>query len=507
MAFPAKKQNPAKEGELVRRFKANPFLFTGTVVILVIVIVAFVFVPAIVPEAGGALTDLTFGTYNKTPITYVQGNYFARVQEQYAQLYQSSMNDNNYLSMLRQIWRGAFEETVVHTGILDEVQRAGYTPSEELVDKETAQNPAFWGDDGRFSATRYRAYDNAARIAIWRTVRDSIIEQQYRSDISGLLRSSKEEEFFASMASPERRFDMAAFPLSMYPDSEVRAYAAANTDTFRITHLYKITINSSEQEGKRVLDSVKEGTLSFEDAASAHSKDAYAEKGGDMGIKMAYELVSEVPDQAERTAAAALPAGEYSPLVKVSSGWAFFRAAEASYPADTSDADTLAKIWRYMEGFERGRIEDWIIARAEEFAAQVRSASFDEAVEAQGLTKQSFGPLPMNYGGTYLFTPLDSFGVAELNYAGTNDNFWRTAFFTPVGSPSKPFVIGSSVLVLYPLEETQALPEKTESVKAQFSSYWLINNTESSLRSFFIRSPKLTDRFDVTFFDLFLPKS
>lgn len=508
MAFMGKKPAPAhaEEGQpgAVRTMKTSPLVFAGTVIILVIVIVAFVFVPALVPEAGGGGGDLNFGAYNKIPVSYVAGNYFARIQGMYAQFLQSQITDSNYYSVLHQIWRGAFEETVVHTGMLDAVQRAGYTPSNDLIDRETALRPEFQGENGRFSPVRYQQYDSSARLAIWREVRDTIIEQQYRSDIGGLLVSSKEGDFIAGMASPERTFELAAFSRSLYPDSEVQAYASASPDTFLTTHLYKITINSSEREARQILALIQDGTQSFEDAASAYSKDAYAEKGGDMGIRMAYELVSEIPDTAERGAVLKLSSGAYSELVKVPSGWAFFRCGETAYAPNIADADTLTKIRSYMEAFERGRIEDWLIGQAEEFTALVRASSFDEAAEAQGLIKRNFGPLPLNYGDSDLFTSLGSFSVPELGGAAVNDNFWRTAFSTPPGSLSAPFVHGGYVMVIQPVEEKAASEEQRESVKQSVSSYWLSNNTEAGLRAFFLSSPKLEDRFTSTFNRFFL---
>jgi hypothetical protein len=146
------------------------------------------------------------------------------------------------------------------------------------------------------------------------------------------------------MAGPVRTFDMAAFPLSSYPDTEVAAYTAANPQLFKVTHLSKITISSSEREAQQILGSVKDGTLTFEEAAQNHSQDYYADRGGDMGVKMVYELVSEAPDAQDRDAIAALAAGEFSSIVKVPAGWAFFRAEAAPYPADTSDSSLRDKI-------------------------------------------------------------------------------------------------------------------------------------------------------------------
>ncbi|MDR0554366.1 MAG: peptidylprolyl isomerase [Treponema sp.] len=503
MAFKGKKQPPAHEetlqSEFVRRFKSNPLIFGGTIVVLVIVIVAFVFVPAIVPEASGG-ADLTFGTYNNAPVSYVPGNYFAQRQEYYARYVQSEINEANYDAVTYQVWRVAFEDTVLHAGILAAMAQAGYTPPDELVDKETALRPEFQ-ENGRFSTVKYRQYDSVDRIAIWREVREAMIEDRYRSEIAGLRISSKEVDFIASMASPERSFDMVVFPLNDYPDSEVRSYASSNPDNFLTTHLSKISINSNEREARQILSSIQDGVLSFEDAAETHSQDTYAAKGGDMGRKMVYELVSEASDEGERAAVIALSAGQFSDVVKTRTGWAFFRCEETPFAADTADADTLAKVRRYMQGFERGRIQDWATGQAEEFITLIKADSFDGAVESRGLVKRTFGPLPLNYGDGDgdLFTTLDSFAVPELSNADTSDIFWRTAFFTPVGSPSAPFVVGSDVLVLYPLEENTAAEDKIESARSIVSSYWLSYNTELSLRSFFLGSSKFVDQFDAVF--------
>jgi hypothetical protein len=494
------------QSEFIRRFKTNPFIFIGTILVLVIVIVAFVLVPAIVPQAGLGGVDLNFGYYNKVPISYIPGNYFAQVQENISRYIQQTSGDSgNFQYMSYQIWRPAFEETVVHIGILDEMKRAGYTAPEELVDKRVAALPQFQ-ENGRFSAVRYRQMDTTARMALWREVQDSIAEERYKSDVTGLRVSSKETAFISAMASPERSFQMVAFPLSRYPDSEVIAYIAANPDTFRQIHLSRVTISSGEREARQVRTSVEDGTLTFEDAARNQSQDADAEKGGDMGLKLAYEFTAEIPDPGEREGVLGLSSvGTLSPLVKVPAGWAFFRCEAPPVPVDTSDETMVAKIRGYMNDFERGRMEDWLSGEAEQFIAQVKTDGFDAAAATRGLTVRDFGPLPLNYGGTDIFTTLSSFSITELSYANTNDNFWRIAFTTPVETPSPPFVVGGNVLVLYPREEKPAEESTIENISSSYSSWWISYNGERSLRSFFLASPKLEDKFEETFLRLFLP--
>jgi hypothetical protein len=500
----------AAESEFVRKFKMRPFVFIGTVLVLIIVVVAFVLVPAIVPEAAQSGADLNFGSYNKIPINYVPGNYFAQVQRSMAQNMQDSMNENNSFLVTYQIWRQAFEEATVRIAVLDEVNRAGYTVPAELVDRRVAQQPEFQ-ENGRFSPVKYRQLDNAIRMSLWREMQSSLALERYQNDITGLRISSKEADFVAAMASPQRRFDLVAFPFSAYPDQEIIAYVGDNPGLFRITHLSKITINSSEAEAQRVLDSIKNGEAAFEDAAKTHSQDSYADRGGDLGPKMVYELTNEVSSTEERDALAELAAGDYSPVYKTDSGWAFFRSEEAVYPTDTADSATLDKLRNYVMEYERGRVEDWVFDQAESFVGLAQDNGFDAAASVQGLEKKSFGPLAINYGerqggyggssadGVDLFTTLSSFSINELYIAAAMDNFWQTAFFTPIETPSNPLVIGDNVVILYPVEEIQAETETIDSIKAQYSGYWVSYNISLSLKPFFLRSKKFQDHFMQTF--------
>jgi hypothetical protein len=506
--------NPTR-GEWIRRFKANPFVFIGTIVILIIVIVAFVVVPAIVPEAARPGAELTFGSYNKVPITYVPGNYFANRQGILARWYQNYLSESNAQSISQMVWQQAFEETVIHIAMLQEMNQAGYEAPEAVVDREVAALPQFQ-ENGRFSVNRWERTDKISRLALWREVQESIAKSHYLEDVMSLRVPSAEGDFIRNMTALERSFGLAVFPLDSYPDEELRSYAASEPDLFRITHLSRITINSSEREAQQVLDSIKDGTKTFEEAAQTQSQDTYADRSGEMGIRMAYELTGDVPDSQERESVLAALPGDYSPVVKVPTGWAFFRAEEAVYPADTTDTANLDKIRSYMNRFERGRIEDWLFEQARSFISDVGERDFDTALEEWGMPKRDFGPLPLNYGGVTIeyqginrFTTLSVQSIPELIPAETNENFWRTAFFTPLGSPSEPLVIGNdttgvvSVVVLYPREETTKDAADTEEIAA-FYSTWISSNAETSLRSHFLSNEKLENRFFQTYLQYLL---
>ena len=494
-------QDDSMKAEFIRRFKANPFIFVGTIVILVIVIVAFVFVPAIVPERNRGI-DLNFGSYNKIPINYVDGNYFYQVQQSLARQYQSELDESNYQIANYQIWREAFEVTVVQTAMLDEMKSAGYTAPSQVVDRAMAQYSDFQ-ENGRFSAARYRQMDSNQRMAIWRQVRDSIMVNYFVSDILGLKSPPGEGTFISTMASPQRSFEMVSFPISSYPNSEIADYVRANPSLFRITHLSKITINS-EREARQIYTSVQDGNETFEDAARNKSRDYYAENSGDMGSRMVFELLAEIPDEQAREEVINLPWGSLSNVIRISDNtWALFRIEEPIRPADTNDAVIMDRIRNYIMDYERGRAEDWVIGEAENFIASANETDFSGAAADRAMDKQFFGPLPLNYGDVSFFTSVSSTGLSDLSYAGYNDMFWQACYATPLNTISSPIVIGSNVLVIYPLEEINADEDETGFIR-DYYTYWLSQSFDQDIRSYFLNNGKLDDRFWERFSSIFL---
>jgi len=496
------KRDDSSKSEIMHRLKTQPLLFIGTVVVLVIVIVAFVVVPAIVPEARTS-EDLVFGYYNRVPIKYVPNNYFAQVQQSLFQNYMPPADDPNYMYSFLQVWRQAFEEAVIYMGILDEMKSSGYVVPEVVVDRQVSELAQFQ-ENGRFSATRYRALDNATRLNLWRQVQESIVVQTYLSDMNSLKANSNEASFIASMASPRRSFDVAIFPFSSYPESEVVSYTQANPALFRVTRLSRISISSGERDARRVLDTVRSGVSTFEETARASSQDWAADRGGDIGTLMAFELDYEIRNVEDRERVVNLARGELSDIIVTSSGWSFYRAEEVSQPVDVSDIAQMEKIRNYIMGNLRGRVEDWLIVEAERFTIRAREIGFSEAAEAGNINKNSFGPIPLNYGDSVLFGSVSSAGVPELTGASQNPLFWRTAFSTPINTIAAPLVVGDNVIVLLPLEEAVGEESEIEFIKSYYT-YYVNTSTENSYRSYFLTNAKLDDRFYDMFWKIWDP--
>jgi hypothetical protein len=502
------KDNEPKSSEIVRKFKQNPALYIGSVVILVLVTVTFVGGDLLVRgvDRGG---DLTFGYYDKVPITWVPGNMFASYREQVAQYYQSQGVDINNIRTNADIWRQAYEMTVLHTAVLQMMKKSNYSVPEKTVDREVARLPHFQ-ENGRFSAALYNQMSETNRLALWRQVQEEMTKMAYFSDFYGLLIPSSEADFIGKMASVMRTFEMVSFNVDNYPETEYLAYARENSDLFRTIHLSKITVNSSEREAMRILDSVKNGTVTFEDAARAQSEDQLADRGGDMGRRYAFEVEGEIQNSSERDIIFSLGRGEMSNVIRTGNGWGFFRVEEELRQADFEDTAVMERVRSYLRNFDRGRMEDWAIAQAEDFIADVETSGFDNAAGWRSLERYSFGPLPINYGGVELFTGLESFTVSgftseDIQSLSRNENFWRIAFSTRLNAPSEPLVQGSSVLVLFPVEEINAEETAVDNIASVYSSYWLNYVTEQSLSSYFLNNTRMDDRFWDTFFRYFMP--
>jgi len=501
------KETSSSDSEISRRFKQNPGLFIGTVVVLVLVIVSFVLVPAIVPESSRGGGDLTFGYYDNAPITWVPGNIFAQYQEQAVQNLQAQGREVNDYRTAAEVWRWAFEGAVVHTAVLQMMKRSNYTAPVKTVDREVAMQ---YQENGRFSKALYDRTPETTRLTRWRQVSDELSKRMFYEDYFSLMIPSTEAEFIADMSSVMRDFEMVYFKVDDYPDSEYLAYAGENSSLFDSIHLSMISVSSSEREARKILASISDGTVAFEDAAKTQSQ-SYADRGGDMGVRYAYELESDIPDADARGIILGLGRGELSDLVRTGDNWAIFRIEEELKKADFEDEAVMERVRYYLRNFERGRMEDWAIGQANVFNGEAIESGFENAASWRNMERLKIGPLPINYGSVELFTALtiasSALGEMDIQNMSRNENFWKIAFSTALQTPSEPFVQGNNVIVLFPLEQTIADEEAMERIKTMYSSYWVGHVAQQYIQYYFLTGvqDKMEDNFWDVYFRVFMP--
>jgi parvulin-like peptidyl-prolyl isomerase len=494
----------------------NPFIFAGTVVILIITIVAFVFLPA----SGTSLQSQSaprFGMYNRTPITYVPGGYFATQVQQYNDyLRQQGIDAANATFYAFQVWRSAFESTVLRTAAIDASRSAGYHVSQDALDEAMTKNQAFFVD-GKFSPSAYRNTPLSRKMELRTTTEQDLYASRYYSDVASSRPGTKESEFIASMASKLRTIEYAAFSLDSFPDSALAAWAATNAGLFRKVSISRITITSSEADAKKVLKQVKDQTLTFEEAAKSHSKDAYADKGGDPGSLYFHDFQAWFQSKDDAEKVAALPAGEVSDVLKIADKtWDLFKVNTAITEAALQDPATREEIRSYVKNNERGMMETWAIEQAKAFAAAAPTGSMAAAAAKAGAKAGSAGPFPINwkspsfafYGQSMpLFGTIDTSKAPELTGAQDDEKFFSTVFSLTPGTLSEPLVLGNEVLVVKVTAESEAKKEDT-SMLAFAYPYFYQGTFEPELKNHLLtNNPKFKDEFAAMFAKIFTPKT
>ncbi|MCL2557452.1 MAG: SurA N-terminal domain-containing protein [Treponema sp.] len=495
------KKRPVEKGksEMAKKFRSNPLLYVGTFIILVIVVVAFVFVtPAgMFLDGFGEDDGLTFGYYDRTPIAFSPGNFFAEEYE-WRMRQMQMMAGGQPLSWWDefQVWSAAFESAAIHQSILSAMQRAGFEPPERSVDREMARLPMF-AENGRFSQALYRQLDESRRRSIWRRVREDLIKNRFLDDAHGLPTPSAEARFIGTMASTERSFEMAVFPSGSFSLAEVSAHAAQSPELFRNAVVTFMSILGDADDALRIISSINNGDISFAEAAALYSDPAFGFADREMRRAMAYDLREELLDDATLALALSLLPGDLAPVARSDGGWAIALGHGPAAQADLGDPWVREGIEAHMRNLPFETLEAMALERASAFDANARAYGVDVAFAMQPeATRRSFGPVPINYGGSGMFQDLGAQGVAELSGASSNEHFWRTAFSAELFQPSPSIVQGGNVIVLFPLEETEAGDGGIQSVADAYENYWILNMTGDLITQHVMDSPRLDrDRF------------
>ncbi len=509
---PVKKaEKKADKSSAPKRGIKNPFIYAGTVVILVITIVAFVFIPSM---GGGASSGQapSFGSWGGKQIKYTADSYFANQVSQINEyLKQQGLSEQNFQLYAYQVWRMAFQSAAIRTAIIATVQEAGFRVTEKGLDMSIAKNETFF-EDGAFSLAKYNATPMATRLSIRNQTKEDLFVQRYYEDLYSLAPSSAELAFVASMAKPQRSMEYVSIPLSSYPESEVAAWVKGNAELFASLSLSRITVTSSEADAKKIRQQVLDNKLSFEDAAKSHSQDAYADKGGDAGQVFFYTFQGDFAKKEDAQAVAALPKGEVSQVYSLGEKtWAFFKLNQETKSADLESKAVLQEARAYIESKERGSLESWALAQAATLVGGTDLNSFRRSAKAGGHPVSSAGPYIINIGNPTFYAYnqqiplLSSPGASQdpaLASLETDEAFMTALFSTAKGSVAKPLVLGDTVIVFAVTDTADATDDDTAMVKFAYP-YFHQQALDSQAKDSLLKSEKFVDKFSDTFFKIF----
>ncbi|MDR1933570.1 MAG: peptidyl-prolyl cis-trans isomerase [Spirochaetales bacterium] len=512
----AKTVQAGSEGQKVktpRRGIHNPVTYAFTVVILVIIVVAFIFVPAGAGMEGGS-GSVVFGNYKGKPIEYIPGNYFSQqvdLANQRAEEEMRARNQTNDEDTLReslyQIWREAFAITAFHTALVSIMQESGASVSETRIDEALVQYPRYM-EDGEFSERRYNQVPSAERLIIRNSTREDLLYYSYIQDMIGIRASKAETEFLKSMSNPERNLRFVNFAFDEFPENMVADYGRENAEKFSQAKLSVITLTSSRSEAEKIREQALSGGADFAGLAIAQSRDTFAKTGGDMGWRYFYELSGFGRSDDDIRAIFSLAPGDISPVIEGPAGadgqlptYSIFRCDETVRLPDFTRTETIAAARLYMNTYDRGRIEDYMLEQARAFKTKASESSFMSATLSSGKSVKETGFFPVNYGDS-LFLKRVAQNNAELAAAAYRDNFFLTAFSLKADEVSEPLVLQDSVIVLQLLEEKQTDPEELSGLDFYLPNL-LGRYQEESLQQFILNPNDFKDNFDAGFLKLY----
>jgi len=504
-----------KKGETVseaieKSHQTHPLIYVFTVIVLIVVVVTFILAGPGGPMGRGGNTpggSIIFGTYEGHDVAYTPGGYFEQQRDRLAAQVRQSGQQENTEAMAQAIWYQAFQQTALHVAILTLGENAGLQVSSDAVDKALLSYPGYLDDNGKFSEERYQQASAQSKAATRRLYQESLETSQIASDIlTGVKTSSKESSFIVSMVQPERSFDFVSFPFASFPQAEVRKYGDANISKFRKIKVSRIVIKSSESEAEQIRRKIEDKTSTFEELAKTYSKDAFADKGGDMGWRYAYDLQADFENKDTANQIFALKTGELSNVLKGTYGWMIYRCDALPTDPDFSNPSVLDDVRAYLTKYEKGKIEDYFNEHAAQLSRTSAEVGFQKAASQAGLKVMRTDFFPVNYLNVFSFAPLTAVPQSDTpTNAVYSDDFFYRAFSLGKDQASTPIVLDDQVLVLKLLAERQ-LPDTTTNLLGSWLDYIAGQSAQTDLTADLMAPGKLTDNFEQVFSQFVMPR-
>ncbi|MDD4574754.1 MAG: peptidylprolyl isomerase, partial [Sphaerochaeta sp.] len=123
----SKKSGTAEKEQKVLAVKPKQKITVGWIfgmIVLLLIAVSFVMAPAIQAFVGPKNADgIVFGKYGKEDIKYAYGNYFYDQVQNFGSQYKNT--GDNATQTLYQIWKSAYDSTVLYTAINQLATKAG----------------------------------------------------------------------------------------------------------------------------------------------------------------------------------------------------------------------------------------------------------------------------------------------------------------------------------------------------------------------------------------------
>ena len=449
-------------------------LYIGSVFILILSAITFIFVPSMLDRGQGSAYSL--GTYKGKKIELVPGTPIANALGNFEMLYKDQLSQaDNYPAeqqkyyrngIYYQMYNNAFNAAVLYLSAERALKAAGYEPSKQAVSRELVP---YYSDENGYSARIYNSVSESKRNELKKDVTTHLVWNQYYNDLFGtgrhtqdayyigltctqnyitymqqmqftepatvggnalfgLKTSEAEQAFLATMGNTKRSFDMVSWDKSQYPDQEVIMYGVDHYELFNKHDLSVISVDD-KAEAEKLLTQITNNEITFDDACAEYSKKYYTGDDGKLTSDYEYQIKEIIPGEDDFNAVIALEKDAISGVIQTANNsYSLFRRNEKRGLNHLNVEENIDVVRNYLDTHEAGIAEEYYKKQATDFAAAAVTTSFDAASRKFDVKKVS--------------------DITELNGAATNENFLQTAFSLKNNEVSEPIVLGNRVIVL-----------------------------------------------------------
>lgn len=472
-----------------------------TYVLLVLIAVALIF-SMVLPTFGarGSVSSLKFGSYDKIPIEFVPGNYFARQYQNFAQQYKG-----NSEAELFQIWRSAYENSVIYTALNQKAKAAGFKILKEDIDKAIIDS-GIYNVDGTFSVELYNQTSVERKKQIQNTVKDELPIRRVLDDTATVLTAPDEIAYLLKFADKARSFEYAVLGASLYPSSLAKEYAYSNVALFSMLDVSIITV-LDEELGENLIEQIKSGKIDFENAAIENSLDYYASEGGAAGLWYYWELQENFDNPDEVNLLFSTNKGEISKLFYLNGGgYGIYKVNSAPFTADFEDEEVLTDVKEYIARYESNLLATYLDGVSEELLEKInRGSSLVETANQMGLESYEVDSTNANIGQASMLKGFNYTDVGGyLRLLSEDVGAVGELFKADIGSVNGPYKTSQGSLVVVKVVSEEPLDDFTRTYLQNDYPFMAQTINQQDLFQMIFASDKYEDNFLQAFFEYIL---
>ncbi|PIE98046.1 MAG: hypothetical protein CR988_05325 [Treponema sp.] len=413
----------------------------------------------------------------------------------------------------------AIDATIVDIAMETAVEDAGYKPSKKLINNAIIQqfiDPS----TGNYSKALYdRQYKTEAdKLQNRKDTIQNLKRARYIKDIMGfgedrygLKTNSKEKQFIETMNTETRRVEYIFFDTLDFPNEKILEYANASKDLF-VKHDFSVIQFSDESAANNVSSAIKKGETSFDKAFENRDKapkDLNVTEDGTLANSYRKDLNLLFPNAEDLNTVIGLKPSQISKPLKMNSIFVIIKCNSEPVQPDFQNKELVDMVFSYMQKYEKGKIEDYLLEKANKFAESAKAGSFADAAIEYSVEPMTSSPFPLNYDSSSMLPSVPFNTDPVIASASTNEDFLKTIFSLNTEGISKAFLIGDKAVVCKLVEiinidstEKKSMADRYAGSVRGWSPYYTLSMitrqfpiglAQSTVIDFILDNPKLTD--------------